>query len=377
MLHDHVYELSPGERALQRQVRAFLADALPPGSYRPCLGMDSRSYSPDFSKLLAAQGWVGMSVPPSYGGSGMSAVERYIVTEELLAVGAPIGAHWVADRQTVSLLKAFGTEEQRQRFLPRISRGECYFAVGLSEPDSGSDLASVRTKATRVDGGWSVNGTKIWTSGAQHTHHMVILCRTSAAENKHAGLSQLIVDLSSPGLELHPIETMNRQRHFNEVALVDVFVPDADVVGEIDSGWAQVTSELAFERTGADRLLTTWALVEQFVRAALTESTAAAVGELVARLWGLRRTCLAVARAVDDGLIPKVEASMTKDLGTHFEQEVVAVISDLAGAIGRVASPRLLDGLIAEATLMAPAYTIRGGTTEILRGVISRAVVPA
>jgi alkylation response protein AidB-like acyl-CoA dehydrogenase len=377
MLYDHAHELSLAEGELQQAVRDFLARALPPGSYRPCLGIDSRSYSPEFSKLLAGQGWVGMSVPPRYGGSGMSAVERYIVTEELLAAGAPIGAHWVADRQTVPMLMALGTEEQRRRFLPRISRGECYFAVGMSEPDSGSDLASVRTRAARTAGGWLINGTKIWTSGAQHTHYMIVLCRTSPSDDRHAGLSQLIVDLRAPGLGLHPIETMNRQRHFNEVSLTDVFVPDRDVVGEIGNGWAQVTSELAFERTGADRILTTYPLIEQFAHRALDSHAAQSVGELVARLWSLRRACLALARALDEGLIPRIEASMTKDLGTHFEQEVVAVIEDLVGVSPRVASPELLDGLIAEAVLMAPAYTIRGGTTEILRGVISRGVVPA
>ncbi len=134
-----------------------------------------------FSRRLAAHGWVGMTVPPEYGGHGRSALERYVVVEELLAAGAPVAAHWVSDRQIVPNLLRYGSEELKRRYLPAIARGACYFAIGLSEPDAGSDLAAVRTAASRADGGWTVSGVKIWTSGAHRAHALIALLRTGPA----------------------------------------------------------------------------------------------------------------------------------------------------------------------------------------------------
>src|SRR5258708_4604230 len=162
----------------------------------PGLGIDAH-HSPEFSRALASRGWLGMSIPEEYGGHGHTAVERFVVIEELLAAGAPINAHWIADRQTAPALLAYGTEKQRRRFLPSIARGDCYFSIGLSEPDAGSDLAAVRTTAKAVDGGWLLNGTKIWTSGAHLNHFFVVLCRTRPlGEDRHQGLSTLIVALT-------------------------------------------------------------------------------------------------------------------------------------------------------------------------------------
>ncbi len=247
--------LTEDEEQLRSEVRAFLAEELPPGSYAPGLGMNG-SHSPEFSKKLAQRGWLGMAVPPRYGGHGRTAVDRFIVVEELLAAGAPVGAHWIADRQTAPALLTYGTEEQRERLLPAISAGECYFSIGMSEPDAGSDLASVLTMATRVPDGWSVSGTKIWTSGAHLNHFCVVLCRTSPLEDdRHHGLSQLIVDLTSPGITINPIPFLDGSHHFNEIVLDEVFVPDDMVLGDVGMGWQQVTSELSYERSGPDRFL--------------------------------------------------------------------------------------------------------------------------
>ena len=258
--------LSPAEEALRAEVRDFLAAELPADS-RPALGFAGR-HDPEFSRTLAKRGWVGMAIPPEYGGHGRSAVDRFVVAEELLAAGAPIGAHFVADRQTAPALLHFGTEEQRRRFLPGIAAGEVYFSLGMSEPDSGSDLASVRTRATRVDGGWTVTGTKVWTSEAHRNHFFAVLCRTApvAEGDRHAGLSQLIVDLSAPGVRISPIPYLDGSHHFNEVALEDVFVPDDMVLGEPGSGWRQVTSELAYERSGPDRWLSTFPVLREWLR---------------------------------------------------------------------------------------------------------------
>lgn len=362
------------ELALRREVREFVREEFPPGEYRPNLGFGG--YSPEFSRRLAARGWVGMAIPREYGGRGRTTVERFIVVEELLRAGAPVGAHWVADRQSAPVILAFGTAEQRKRFLPAISAGECYFSIGMSEPDSGSDLASVRTAAERVPDGWRLRGRKIWTSNAHVNHYAIVLCRTSPLESdRHAGLSQFIVDLHAPGVVVRPLYLIDGSHHFNELELDDVLVPDDMVLGEIGAGWRQVTSELTFERAGPDRYLSTFPLLERYLaeRGADTgPATAERLGALGARLWTIRQLGLAVARAVDGGAAPAVQAALVKDLGTTFEQEVVRVIGDLVESEPSPDSTSLLLSLLAEAVLNAPAFTIRGGTTEVLRMIAAR-----
>jgi alkylation response protein AidB-like acyl-CoA dehydrogenase len=366
--------LTKDEEQLRSEVRTFLAEELPPGSYAPGLGMNG-SHSPEFSKKLAQRGWLGMAVPPRYGGHGRTAVDRFIVVEELLAAGAPVGAHWIADRQTAPALLTYGTEDQRQRFLPAISAGECYFSIGMSEPDSGSDLASVRTMATRVPDGWSLSGTKIWTSGAHVNHFFVVLCRTSPLEDdRHHGLSQLIVDLTSPGLTINPIPFLDGSHHFNEIVLDEVFVPDGMVLGDVGMGWQQVTSELSYERSGPDRFLSSWLLLERYLAERPDEAAQAAeaVGRLVVRFWTVRQLSLSVARALQQGQAPAVEAAMVKDLGTTFEQEVVATLQTLVEDDPDPGSSSLFESLLAQSLVTAPSYTIRGGTTEVLRSVAAR-----
>jgi alkylation response protein AidB-like acyl-CoA dehydrogenase len=368
--------LTPAEESLRAEVREFLAGALPP-DHRPALGFAGR-HDPEFSKRLAARGWVGMAIPPEYGGHGRSAVERFVVAEELLAAGAPIGAHFVADRQTGPTLLHYGTEEQRRRFLPGIAAGEIYFSLGMSEPDSGSDLASVRTRATRVEGGWTVSGTKVWTSEAHRNHFFAVLCRTSPMEEgrKHAGLSQLIVDLRSEGVTVSPIPYLDGSHHFNSVTLEDVFVPDDLVLGEIGSGWQQVTSELAYERSGPDRWLSTFPVLREFVReragAAVADEDAAVIGRFAARFWAVRQLSLSVARALDAGEVPAIEAALVKEIGTRLEQDLVEALRVAAGTEIDQGSGTLFQRLLAEAVLTSPSYTLRGGTTEILRSVAAK-----
>ncbi len=367
--------LSPAEEELRSDVREFLRTELPP-DFRPGLGM-AAGHDPEFSRKLAARGWVGMAIPPEYGGRGRTAVDRFIVTEELLSAGAPLGAHFVADRQTGPTLLHYGTEEQRRRFLPAISAGECWFSLGMSEPDAGSDLASVRTTATKVDGGWSVNGTKIWTSGAHLNHYFVVLCRTSAADgDRHAGLSQLIVDLSSPGVKISPIPYLDGSHHFNEVVLDDVFVADDMVLGEIGSGWRQVTSELAYERSGPDRYLSTFNVYREFLRAMadrpLDDSQARVVGQLAARFWTIRQLSLSVARLIDEKQAPAIEAALVKDMGTVFEQESIGLLRSAADTELDPRRGSLFTQLLAEAVLTGPAFTLRGGTTEVLRSIAAK-----
>ncbi len=372
--------LSPAEDALRHDVRRWLAETLP-ADFRPGLGLGGR-HDPAFSRTLAERGWVGMSIPREYGGAGASTVERFVVVEELLAAGAPIAAHWIGERQTAPALMRFGTEEQRRWFLPRIAAGECFFSLGMSEPDAGSDLASVRTTATRVDSGqhadrgWRVDGTKVWTTNAHLNHFFVVLCRTSAAEDRHAGLSQLIVDLSSPGVSVSPIPLIDGELHVNEVVLDGVHVPDERVLGEVGQGWAQVTAELAHERSGPDRYLSVLGLMRAFLaeHGDLDDHTAAGLGRIAARLWSIRQLSLSVARALEQGEAPATEAALVKDIGTVFEQEVVETMRELAALEIDPEGPTLFERLLAECVLNAPSWTLRGGTTEVLRGIAAKAL---
>lgn len=362
---------------LRQEVRQFLAEELEKGTFKPQCDAWLGGFSPEFSRKLGAKGWLGMTWPKKYGGHERSALERFVVTEELLAAGAPVAAHWVADRQSGPLLLRYGTEEQRQRFLPGMARGEIYFVIGLSEPNSGSDLASLSTMAKKVDGGWVLNGSKVWTSGAHRAHYMIALCRTSPMdpENRHAGMSQLIVDLSSKGVTVRPIRLITGEHHFNEVIFEDVFIPDDMVIGEIGNGWKQGMAELAYERSGPERFLSTFLILSELVNVLRKNQDARAriaVGQLTARLWTLRQMSLGVAGLLESGVTPDIAAALVKDLGTQFEREVTEVARTLVDCVPSLTSQDRLAVYLAEAILHAPGFTLRGGTTEILRGIIAR-----
>ncbi|QRY47789.1 acyl-CoA dehydrogenase family protein [Mycolicibacterium boenickei] len=359
---------------LRREVRGFLTEQLAVGAFRPSVDAWLCGWDENFTAALAKQGWLGMTVPVRYGGHGRSFQERFVVTEELLAAGAPVAAHWIADRQIVPSLLKYGTEEQKSEFLPRIVRGECFFGIGMSEPDSGSDLASVRTRAVRVDGGWSITGTKVWTSGAHRAHAFIVLARTEPVDpsHRHAGLSQFIVDLRTPGVQVRPIISMNGGHHFNEVVLEEVFVPDAMVFGEIGHGWTQVTSELSFERSGPERFLSTFPLLTRHVErlVAQGESPDGQVGRLVARVAGLHHMSTAVAGALERGENPDVPAAVVKVLGTTVEGDIADFADRQTG--GDAATDAEWTHLVHTAVDQRPGFTLRGGTNEVLRGVIAR-----
>lgn len=375
-------ELTAAERALQAEVRAFLAETLPRGSFTPGLGMNGAK-DPAFSRKLGERGWLGMALPKAYGGHDRSAVDRLVVTEELLRWGAPIGHHWVADRQSGPVIARFGTEEQKRRFLPGICRGELSFSIGMSEPDSGSDLASLSTRAIRDGDGWVVTGRKIWTTWADVNDWFVVLCRTAPVEetgDKRLGLTQLIVDLRSPGVDVTPIPFIDGTADFCEVVLGEVFVPDDLVLGEVGAGWAQNTSELAFERGGPDRWLSTYLVVEELLRepgaASRPDAVVDLLGEAAAMYWVLHNLTLSVARAIDAGGSPSTEAALVKEMGTRFEQDVLNAVLAAIDVEPALPARSLFERLLVTATLTAPSFTIRGGTNEILRSVAAKGLQP-
>jgi alkylation response protein AidB-like acyl-CoA dehydrogenase len=374
-----VPEFGAAAQELRQDVRRFIDEARAAGDFVPRCDAWLAGFSADFSRELGRRGWVGMTWPARYGGHERTALERFVVAEELLAAGAPVAAHWIADRQSGPQIYRHGTEAQRERFLPDIARGVSYFSLGMSEPDSGSDLASVRTTARRVSGGWRLNGTKVWTSHAHHAHYVTVLCRTAESEpgNRHSGLSIMIVDLAAPGVTVRPIQLITGEHHFNEVMFQDVLVPDDMLLGEEGAGWRLVTAELSLERSGPERFLSTFALLPELMRVLgpeIEDRAAAEIGRLIAELCTLRQMSASVAAMIDAGQDPVAEAALVKDLGTRFEQQVPEVVRLVAGADASGEAGVPFARLLSEAVLAAPGFTLRGGTTEILRGITARAL---
>ena len=361
---------------LRAAIRDFLRGDRDEFGWSPTVDSWLGGWDPEFSARLGDAGFVGLTIPHRYGGRGLGHLHRYVVTEELLVHGAPVSAHWIADRQLSPGLLAYGNEEQRQRLLPRIAAGRFYSSIGMSEHGAGSDLAAVQTKATRTAGGWLLSGTKVWTSGAHVAHQVVVLARTSPPdpEHRHAGFSQFLVPCDADGVRIDPIVLMSGERHFNEVTFAEVFVPDADVLGEIGNGWHQVTSELSFERSGPERILSTAPLILAAIRALSSgpspdDRSAADIGDLLARLISLRQLSVSVARALTAGEDAANQAALVKDLGTRFEQESVGVVADL---LDQAEQNQELKQMLATAFWHKPMFTLRGGTNEVLRGVVAR-----
>jgi len=359
---------------LRTEVRDFLAREIEAIPFEK-RAQSWSGFDPAFSRKLGERGWLGLTWPKQYGGHERTALERYVVVEELLAAGAPVAAHWIADRQSGPLLLKFGTEAQRQRVLPGIARGETFFAIGMSEPDSGSDLASVRTRAVRTNEGWRVTGTKLWSSWAHKSHYMIAVFRTGEGAQRQAGLSQFLVDLSLPGIRIRPIADLTGHEHFNEVVFDDALLPEDALIGTEGDGWSQVTAELAYERSGPERFLSSMALVRQIVEAAgpePRERTAIAIGRMAARLHALRSLSVSVATQLQRGENPALEASLVKDVGAIFEQEIPDIAHDLFGQEPSASATEALLRVQHYLTQTAPSFSLRGGTREILRGIIAR-----
>lgn len=363
--------------ALRPAVRAFLDEALR-GRPTDRLARSWMGFDAGFSRALAAQGWVGLTLPRQYGGGGQDAFHRFVLAEELLARGAPVSAHWIADRQSGPLILKYGSEAQRAFFLPKICAAEVFFCIGMSEPQSGSDLAGLRTRATRTAEGWRLKGQKLWTTNAHRAQYMIALVRTSGSpDDRHQGLSQMIVDLSLPGITVRTIGDLAGDAHFNEVFFDDVRLPPDAIVGDEGAGWAQVTAELAFERSGPERIYGSIVLFDAWVdylrslpRA--TDGELVLAGRLLAHLAPLREMSLALTARLAAGDSPVIEAALVKDLGTEFEQALPNLLADALYALPDAAPPEMLLRTLHYVLQVCPTFSLRGGTREILRGVIAR-----
>jgi alkylation response protein AidB-like acyl-CoA dehydrogenase len=369
--------ITPDDEALRAPVREFLSEYLanmpPHHRARSWLGFDA-----DFSRALGRKGWVGLMLPVAYGGGGRSHFARFVLVEELLNWGAPVAAHWIAERQSAPIILRFGSEEQRRRIVPAICRGEAVFCAGLSEPDSGSDLASIRSKAQRTDAGWRLSGTKLWTTNGHRADYMIGLFRSSGApRDRSAGLSQFLINMKTPGITARPIKDLAGDDHFSEVHFDNVELPHDSLLGAEGAGWEQVNVELAYERSGPERILSSMVLVNEWLaflrrRGSASLKDRELVGRLTARLAALRNLSLAVTSRLMGPESPVIEASMVKDLGTAFEQSIPVLISDHLAGEPSSTIPATLLATLEYVAGMSPSFSLRGGTREILRGIIAR-----
>jgi len=342
-------------------------------------------HSRRFARELGRRGWIGMTWPRAEGGHGRPALERFVVFEALIANGAPIASMWFADRQMGPTLLRFGTPEQRRRFLPGIVAGTSTWCIGMSEPDAGSDVAALRTRAERDGDDWVVSGHKLWTSGAASADWCYLVARTGSDAPRHAGLSELVVDMRAEGVSVAPIADMTGDRHFCEVLFDRVRVPSANLVGEVNGSFGQLMAQMEHERGGIDRLVSNRMLYRDVLASGLVDRRDRLVRQEIAALEsGYRIGRLLVLRETL-GQAPRGFSAATKTFCTEFEKRVAAFCARVAGAHavswgaepgpGGPGGPGGLGARIARNICYAPAYTIMGGTSEILRTVIGERVL--
>jgi alkylation response protein AidB-like acyl-CoA dehydrogenase len=357
---------------LRQEVRDWLA-GFPGGSCDSWL----RGFDPSFSRELGRRGWLGLTVPSEHGGHGAGAVTRYVVTEELLAAGAPVAYHWFADRQIAPTLLAHGGTQLQRELLPAICRGELCVCIGISEPGAGSDVAAISTRAERIASGWRINGQKMWTTGAMHAQYCYLVVRTSREEKRHGGLSELLVPMDRPGITVRPIEDMAGESHFAELFFEDVEVEDWRLVGTAGEGFRQIVEQLDYERSGPERFLSTMPLLDAVldqVRRYGADQWLIPLGELAARLAGLRAMALSVAEAIDRNPAtppPGARAALVKDMGAEYEQDIVTLALSVSEVLGQDCGEDLRERL-REGLLYQPTFTLRGGTVEVLRDVVAQ-----
>jgi alkylation response protein AidB-like acyl-CoA dehydrogenase len=369
---------SPEQARLRAELRAFLeADPAVPGRPVPEDGWIA-GFDREFSRRLGAADWIGVTWPKRYGGSERSYLDRLIVTEELLLAGAPVAAHWFGDRQIGPAILAHGSDRQKE-LLPRIAAGELSFCVGMSEPNAGSDLAALSTRAERDDDGFRIRGQKIWTSFAEQAEYCYLVARTDAEARPHKGISELLIPMDLPGITVRPIVDMVGEHHFGEVFFDDVRAPADALIGGLDRGWYQIMQQLDYERSGIERLISNFPLWRDAKRAAkergLTRSPLwrQRLAEVEIALGAGRRMIYRVAAVLSEGRVPNLESAAAMAFSTALEQRIAALASEIFGPAALLRSgPRAaLEGRAARALLYGPAYTIQGGTSEILKNVLA------
>ena len=382
------FRLSAQEEAFREELRDFLRRELPQGWAGSGDEYDEHDANWNFTvsmrKKLAAKGWLTMAWPSEYGGQDASRMMQVIFAEEMAYHRAP-GRDIFGVNMLAPTLMIHGSEEQRREYLPPIARGEVQWSQGYSEPESGSDLASLQTRAVEDGDDFVINGAKIWTSGAHRADHMFVLTRTDPDAPKHKGISFLLADLRSPGVEVKPIRSMSDQHGFNMVVFDNLRVPRKNLVGEKNMGWYVAATLLDFERSGIDYSAASRRMLEELVEFAkensrngrpLSEDALVRhrLAELAMEIEVSRLISYKIAWMQGQGLVPNKEASMGKAFGTELQQRVARTGMTILGLHGQLepeSKYAALGGRIEKAYLTTISRTIAGGTSEIQRNIVA------
>ncbi len=379
------FSFSKEQKKLRQEVRSFLEDELARELWKPACDAWIQGYDPEFTKRVAQKGWIGLTWPKEHGGQERSSIDRLIVTEEMLRYGAPAACHWFADRQIGGSILKYGSEEQKAEFLPKIITGEMYVGLGMSEPEAGSDLASLKTRATEENDCYVVNGQKTWTSGAWFTNYIYLLARTDVDAPKHRGISEFIVPMDLPGISRIPMIDITGTEAWNDVFFDNVRVPKKYMIGEKNKGFYHVLEQLAYERGGMERLMGNYPLFDALIRfaketkyngKALSQDTMIRhkLAQLQVEFEVGRLFMYKVAMVMDEGRAPTVEASMSKAYATTFEQHLANTAMEILGPYGLLwAGSKYVpfEGLAAHSYLGSKGYSLQAGSTEILKNIIA------
>ncbi|MCH7744907.1 MAG: acyl-CoA dehydrogenase family protein [Chloroflexi bacterium] len=381
------FRFAPEEDAFREELRGFLNRELPE-DWVGSAGVGDDDGDWEFTlkmrKMLAKKGWLTMAWPEEYGGQGASQMMQLIFAEEMAYRGAP-GRDPFGASMLAPTLMIHGTEEQKREYLPPVARGEVQWCQGYSEPESGSDLASLQTRAVEDGDDFVINGTKVWTSSAHRADHIMVLTRTDPDAPKHRGISFLLADMNTPGIEVHPIINIANEHAFNMVTFDNVRVPKKNLVGELNRGWYVGATLLDFERSGVDYSASSRRVVEELVDycknttrngGTLAEDPLVrrSLAELAVEVETSRLISYNVAWMQSNGIVPNKEASMGKVVGTELQQHVYSVGMKLMGLYGQLEGDSKyakLQGRIEKGYLINISATLASGTSEIQRNIIA------
>ncbi len=380
------FKFTEEQEQFRQGVRDFLEDEIKEGLWKPTCDAWIMAYDQEFTKRVAKKGWIGLTWPKEYGGQGRPFIDRLILTEEMLRYGAPAACHWFADRQIGGAIVHYGTDEQKNDILPLIIRGEATVGLGMSEPDAGSDLASLKTRATKDGDYYIIDGQKTWTSGGSHMNWIYMVARTDPEAPKHRGISEFFFEASLPGVDVQPIVDMTGGVHFNEVFFENVRVPKTCLIGQENRGFYQILNQLDYERSGMERLMANYVLYDAIIKYAketkrngkpMAEdpSIRSKLAQLriefeIGRLFMYR-----VGVVMDSGNAPNWESSMSKAYGTAFQQRVAGTAMDILGLYGQLSpdSKRAaVHGMAYHSYLSSKGYSLQAGSSEVLKNIMAQ-----
>ena len=379
------FKFSKGQMKFREEVRDFLEEELRQGLWQPSCDAWIQGYSPEFTKKVSQRGWIGLTWPEEYGGQGRSHIDRLICTEEMLRYGAPTGCHWFADRQIGSAILRYGTEEQKKEMLPKIIKGEAYLGLGMSEPEAGSDLASLQTRAVEDGSDYVIDGQKMWTSAGMFMNYIYLVARTDPEAPKHRGISEFIIDTSLPGITITPTIDITGSTAWAEVFFDGVRVPRGCLIGEKNRGFYQIVNQLDYERAGLERLMGNYPLFDAIIKfvketkqngKSLSQelSTRSKLAQLQIEFEVGRLLTYRVVMVMEEGRAPNVEAAMAKAYSTGFEQRLASVAMEILGLYGQLTAESKwvpILGMAPHSYLGSKGYSLQAGTTEIMRNIIA------